>query len=351
MDLATLAAAVRSQLSSISSIDVKYRKTVEYRKSLPGMPRSDPNYKQDVQDLEWAEQGDCRLFSTTYAPEMKRDSYSVSFDGATGYNYTWDPGQRVPDRLFIRSETSSGYWSADPPFFIGKQVVKNGPGLVDLLSAADTELVGDEMFGGHKCWRVFRREFARPSGPFQFSALLDEGHDFLPAQLDVRHAESRLHEHLDDAYWKDVHTTWTVEEFMRVTDLATRSERWFPKKVTLEHFLDKHVFTVTSVTLNGNIPIERFRPHAPDGAIVHDVTTPDVPKSYIVGGNPASDALVERAAREAISELRSRETPAAQTLGIDARPGRRHWVAIALFGCSLLVCSVAVFFWYRVIRA
>lgn len=340
MDLATLTAAVRSQLTSIASIDVKYQHV--------GEPSNGARW---TEESEWAEQGTLRLFSSTYRGDSGRPAYLTAFDGEKGYDYTWDPAGERAARLVIRRETNSGYWDAQPPYFFGRRVIRGGPGLVELMESAQAKITGAEDFQGHRCWRVAVPGVKLRAVVIDVEVLLDPDHDFLPARIDSRSGPAQA-ANAAPQHANKTRTTYVIDDFALFTDTATESERWFPRHVTLEgragpDLLAKHEFTVASVVLNSAIAVDHFRPHIDENTAVHDLTVEGPSKSYISGGNRAADALVQRAARDALEKLSAQGEKSQLPFGIDARPRRSVWPAYAMFSGSLVACAIAFVFWFR----
>ncbi|HQU44722.1 MAG: hypothetical protein B7Z73_06980, partial [Planctomycetia bacterium 21-64-5] len=272
MDLPTLTAALRSQLSSIASIDVKYRRVFH-----------DPHGSQQIADVEWAEQGEWRSI-TRFGRQPERKPYSLMFDGAKGYQYTWDPVGAEPARLTLSKAIDPGYWNATTPaYFIGWRVKPGETTLPELMALPDTELVGAETYEGRDCWRIEIKSFGPDKFRRRLSVLLDGAHDFLPAVITERFADDG-HEHPDQPRRKDYYSTWTNNEFMQVKDEVSGMQRWFPRRMTLDQMLgSKHTLTVTSVALNQTLPLERFQPNVPDGTFVSDKDAPGGEKFVIQG--------------------------------------------------------------------
>lgn len=339
MDLPTLTAALRAQLSSIASIDVKYEKVYH-----------DPEGPAQIEDDEWVEQGECRAL-TRIARQPERKPDSLLFNGAKGYSYTWDPSGQQEGRLVITNAISPGNWTRSlPANFIGLRVSQCDKSLVELMERPGAELVGPETLAGHSCWRIRLTDFEGLRGAhMQMTACLDPERDFLPAEITVRFADEEIARHPEATLMKDLHQTWAVDEFMRVNDAASRGQRWFPKTATLhQQFNAIHTFTVTSAVLNEVIPAARFRPQTPDGTVLADIDAAGGAKFSVQGGTAASDPMAERASQEALKELAGHENAAPMTT--NARPRRASWPAYILFGCSLLACALVAFFWFRVNR-
>jgi hypothetical protein len=305
-----------------------------------------------TEESEWAEQGALRLFSTTYTGDTRRSAHLLAFDGEKGYDYTWDPAGKRTAHLVIRRETNPGYWSAEPPYFIGRWLIRGGPGLVELMESPQAKITGAQDFQGHRCWSVAVPGVKVPAVMIDVEVVLDPDHDFLPARIDVQSGPPPDVKAASKSANK-ARTTYVVDDFALFTDSSTGLQRWFPRhvraegRVTPEVLLAKHEFTVTSVVLNSGIALDHFRPHTDENTAVRDLTAPGPPKSYISGGNRATDALVQRASSDAVAKLSAQDEPSHLPFGLDARPRRSAWPAYAMFCGSLVVCAIAVVFWLR----
>lgn len=331
IDLPTLAAALRSELSSIASIEVKYEKIFHDPK------RQTPS----AEEIEWAEQGDWRLL-TRFRKRVGRQPASLMFDGTSWNSYTWDPAGERPGRITTGNALAGSYWSASiPAQFIGSRVA-GGQSLPELMQLPEAELVGRENFDGHACWKVHIPIFQGRAGePHQLAAFLDPEYGFLPVQITVRVADG----HQDSEPLRRYFRTWTIHEFMRVKDGTTAALRWFPKEMTLDQVGNKkHTYRVASVQINRPIGIDRFRPHAPDGTVVTDLSALGGARIFVQGGNPASDSLAQRAARDALDKLRAQ--PPNSLPGMDARPRPPANAAYIVFTISIFVCAFAGVKWF-----
>ncbi|HEX5472563.1 MAG TPA: hypothetical protein VFW73_11785, partial [Lacipirellulaceae bacterium] len=105
-----------------------------------------------------------------------------------------------------------------------------------------------------------------------------------------------------------------------------------------------HTFTMTSVKINDNLPVELFRPQPAEGTMIADAFDAEGRHTYILGGARAEEAAVARAVEQAKEELSAN---VAAGIVLDARPVARNASPWIFAFVSLVLCVTAAFFWMR----
>ncbi|HUY93357.1 MAG TPA: hypothetical protein VMV10_31815 [Pirellulales bacterium] len=322
MTLESLAAALQAQLSSIQSIDVAYELESDLSQAMKDAGLTNP----PGQLLEWAEQGECVLFEEYDRENPQRLKSAVTFDGRRGHQFvvrTKMDGSPLPPQIVITKAVGDSYQKAATlGFTYGKRGSLADKSLPELMRLPGSALVGEETISGRRCYKV---DIARTEGPagktVKIDVWLDCEHDYLPARIVWRYDTG-------DPQFDRFVTTMEIKDYLRVRDAASGAERWFAKLATAgNEYSHTSTLKVKSVTINQPLKLERFRPKAPDGTTVIDMSGAGEPKSYTLGGQKAQQAMIERAAEQTKREMRS--APSSQEVALNARP--QHGLPVATY--------------------
>lgn len=288
---------------------------------------------------EWAEQANFLMVTSARRANSRQPATKLMFDGDKGYFYTWDAPNLGPNRLEITKEIDPSYWSkVTPAFAIGRRVLMSGRALPELIRSPSAVSAGLQTLAGSNYYRVDISDVESLSKQMlTVTAYLDPEHDFLPVRISVDYAEPGRPPNSVPQVWKTI-------AFTRVHDSAAGRDRWFPQAARMENLSGTYTLTMKSVRINENIPIERFRPEAPNGTIVGDHLAPEGRRSYIIGGADEEAALAIRTAERARQELAAN---VASGVSLDARPPRGGASIWILVFSSVALCGIAALAWLR----
>lgn len=338
MTLQSLAAALQAQLSSIQSIDVVYEQETELSQAMKDAGLANPPGRL----MECAEQGECVLLEEYDRENPQKLKTAVTFDGQRGYQYVArekSDGSPLPPQITITKTVDASYPGSGPlGFTYGKRGSLAEKSLPELMNLPGSTLAGEETIDGRRCYKV---DIARTEGPagkmVKIDVWLDREHDYLPARIVWRYDTG-------DPQFDRAVTTMEIKDYLRVRDSASGMERWFANLATIGlEFSHTAILKVKSVAINQPLNLERFRPKAPDGTSVIDMTGPGEPKAYTVGGRQAQQAMIERAAEQAKREMNS--PPSTPSVSLNASP--KHGLPIASYVLLVVgaICLLIVAYW------
>lgn len=326
-DLDAVRAAVRMRLSSLSSVQVTY--TVEYTPDVP--TRDDPSNPPDKR--EWAEQGPQKRFLREIQETGPQYSFLMTFDGQRAYIFESAPDTQP--RLGINAGIDGGYDSdLLPSEPLGMRVRECGKSLADVLDLGSAVLVGGARLFRTECVQIDVASIGAKDldgRPLDASIFLDVEHNYVPRRIAL------FRRGLDPTVWQP---TWDIDELSYVRDstgaAAAADVYWVPKRATFRQPGSQHVMEFKEITINERIPPSQFRPNAPPGTIVTDMTAGG--KTYFLGGLPAADKFIDHEVDAAREELRQ---PADRSAGREA-PSDRSLSAAPVQDRTLLYTFLAV---------
>ena len=333
-----LRAALRFQLSSFRSISAKYELSYQPNdKDGAGRPWGPDSH-------DWAESHDRKLL-IAFATERQRtpQNFLQSFDGAKAYYYSWAGNSPNPGTLKI-SKALDRYSSAiTPNRLLGRTIAVLDCSVLDIVDDPAASLAGKEAIDGQEYWRVNLDGVATATTRATVSVYLDPQHDYLPKRISIdRTIKGR-----------DYRMSCEVDEFSRVSDKETSSDRWFPIQGTLYQPHGRHMLSISEILVNVALEDDRFRPTVPDGTRVYDWTTGEEVAS-IAGGRRARDEIAKKRAEDAKRELANKKDALAKArdegapLDVSAQNGwwgsrATFYASIGLITAGLLIGLVRFF--------
>jgi hypothetical protein len=339
--LATIRAAVRENLTSIHSLELKFHKY-------------DPETETEFKNWEWAISGNKSLLTREAAPDLNRRGNSrwwMSFDGTTGYYIDYEPTDKSKVRSLARtSEPYSNYDGlAVPLSLLNLRVLNADQTFLELLDRPTARLLGEEEVDGHPCWKVDLGTHTIAGKPANgLVAWFDPSVGYWarwvkcsPYNAPTRKIENQTQPIVLEP--GQIFRDDRALEFDRFDDLALGGQRWFPTRYAVTG-LGGRTYEVVfdDIQINPTIPDERFVPDLPVGTPVYDGTGPNQRSGYI-GGEAGFAAIREQALAKA-AEM-SKVGPG-QPL-IDTRSeGWLSWNT-ALLAVSVLVAIVGGGYWLR----
>jgi hypothetical protein len=278
----------------------------------------------------------------------------ISHDGDAAWVIGFDRAN--PSKMVAAMKTpevnSVYHDTLTPAQFAGLHAYHSDERMADLLTRPECRMDGTELISGDKCWRIDLGAIkTRGAYLMDLTASFDAAHGFLPRRISVRPSKE------DSRFWEDERSgkvasrdNWSVDlevlEFQNVPDPILGRERWFPRECRFLGNTAEFRIVVDDVAINAAIPNKSFRPELEFGTEVAEgpPRLGEQLRTYIVGGEPALDALMKKR----LEEARALNYPVADgKLLLDARdPGGISWSKIigwSSFAILSAICGMRLF--------
>lgn len=339
--LAELQSAVETTVASMPAFSIRF--TVENEPHEEPDEQADPRLKEYVgawgpKRYLWMKSGN-RVLVTS-----EQDQVTTSFDGRKAYRSQTNHASTF---IKITAQINDPSSLTKPDCLIGLAVPQAIGTLADVLRHPTAAVTGSEVIEGATCHRIEVRGLTDRSGEagVRLTVWLDPARDMLPRRLAAAFdQDDPRFQGQDPGSQKllgPLRYRWEMTDFVQIPNPVRGSASWFPKRAYFYQPWCRQEWLIEEATIHASLPDERFRPPAPQGAIVRDETQAK-PVRSIVGGRKALSKAVNRAAVNA-------ETIAAQGPpgAVDATPKRGlPWSSLIFWGSSGLLVAAAVV-WFR----
>jgi hypothetical protein len=228
-------------------------------------------------------------------------------------------------------------------------------GVANEIVKDDVRLLGQEPVQGSPCLKVELRRIAGINTTlWRYVVWFDSAHDFWPRRVQCwMDPECRLYEvspELHEFHAKHPLHEFETTDFASVRDRILGRDRFFPKKVVGTYPGLQRELKVTELTINEEIPAERFVIVPTPGTNVVEGRYSKDPKvkRWVHGGQAAVAAKQRELAAKAAELAKERRDQVQQELTssasstVESAPptGNRLWWWVG--GCSALCCVVAL---------
>ena len=335
--LQTIRAAVREQLSSINSLQLKFH---EY----------DLQANVHLADSEWVISGDKYLLAIgpgQQTPGGPQTRTWYSFDGKKSYSTEYEPKDLSKVRSISRTSFNRFYYvtalSADAAG--SSRLIAADETFLAVLDHPTAKLLGNEEVEGRSCWKVDLGMLSYKGKPTnRLIAWFDPEVGYWARKVmsnpDIVPRTDGQPTILGDGQMPWSHTAIEFDQF---DDMALGGKRWFPTHYKMGSMQRTTEVIFDEIEINPTIPDSRFTPEIPEGMLITDEPgTPDQ-VSYYAGGD-AGYEIHKKRAMEAAAAL-SKSGPGNPL--IDAQNDTALKWTTVLLALSSVIVVVGCGFWWR----